>query len=176
MPKQDPEGLPTNGITRTRGTKTGWTLEDNDTFKALSYWPAEDYLNIWVINFVDPSGIIGYAQLPISNLAGLDDASMDRLTDGVAIHYQTFGTDDIGSVHYGNFNLISAFNLGRTATHEIGHILGLRHIWGDVESCTGTDYVADTPPQLGSTSGCPTQPQVECSGDKMFQNYMDYNG
>ena len=167
LAKQDPEGLPTNGIVRVKGTKTGWTLADNSTFKALSYWPAENYLNIWVVKFVDPSGIIGYAQLPISTLPGLEKASDDRLTDGVAIDYRAFGS--------GNFpNLYSQFNKGRTATHEIGHIFGLRHIWGDVNDCTGTDYVNDTPPQDASTRGCPAQPQAPCSVDKMFQNYMDY--
>ena len=167
LAKQDPEGLATNGILRVKGTKTGWTLADNATFKALSYWPAENYLNIWVVKFVDPSGIIGYAQLPVSSLPGLENASDDRLTDGIAIDYRAFGS--------GNFpNLYSQFNKGRTATHEIGHILGLRHIWGDVKSCTGTDYVADTPPQNDSTNGCPGQPQAPCGVDKMFQNYMDY--
>jgi Pregnancy-associated plasma protein-A/Secretion system C-terminal sorting domain len=166
LAKQDPEGLPTNGITRVKGTKTGWTLEDNATFKALSYWPANNYLNLWVIKFVDPSGIIGFAQLPVSSLPGLEDASNDSLTDGVAIDYRAFGTD--------NPELYSAFNIGRTATHEIGHILGMRHTWGDVESCSGTDYVSDTPPQLGSTSGCPTGSVVSCTVDKMYQNYMDY--
>ena len=51
LAQQDPEGLPTNGITRTLGTKTSWELSDNSQFKALSYWPAENYLNIWVIKF-----------------------------------------------------------------------------------------------------------------------------
>ncbi len=170
LAKQDPEGLATNGITRTLGTKTSWTINENAEFKALSYWPAENYLNIWVINL---SGtFIGYAQLPVSSqLQGLADSSNDRLTDGVAIDYQAFGSSADG-----NFNLQAAFNKGRTATHEIGHFLGLRHIWGDGSNCD-TDYVADTPPQSSSTTSsvvCPTHPQTSCSGTKMFQNYMDY--
>lgn len=166
LAKQDPEGLPTSGILRVRGTKTSWTLDDNSIFKALSYWPAENYLNIWIVKFNDPQGIIGYAQLPVSSLPGLEDASNDRTTDGVAIDYRAFGI--------GNPELYSQFDKGRTATHEIGHIFGLRHIWGDVNSCTGTDYCNDTPSQLGSTSNCPSQPALSCSHDKMFQNYMDY--
>jgi hypothetical protein len=173
LAQQDPEGLPTNGITRTQGTKTSWTLSDNSQFKGLSYWPAENYLNIWVINFAASTGLLGYAQLPTisdPNLAGgLEDSSSDRLTDGVAIHYKDFGS---GS----SFNLDAAYNKGRTATHEVGHFFGLRHIWGD-GNCA-TDYVADTPTQPNSTSGCPSNPaNVTCSDGthhKMFQNYMDY--
>ena len=168
LAKQDPEGLATNGITRTLGTKTSWTVSDNAEFKALSYWPAENYLNLWVINL--SGSIIGYAQLPVSSqLPGLEDSSNDRLTDGVIVDYQTFG-----STAGGSFNLDAAFNKGRTATHEIGHFLGLRHIWGDGSNCA-TDYVDDTPAQSASTNGCPTNPQTSCSAHKMFQNYMDYS-
>jgi len=173
LAQQDPEGLATTGITRTKGTKTGWTLDDNVAIKALSYWPAENYLNIWVVNFVDPSGIIGYSQLPLSTLGGLQGFTQDRLTDGVVIHYLTFGSNDFG----GNYNLIGAFNKGRTGTHELGHIFGERHVWGDVESCSGTDYVADTPTQLGATYGAPatTTDSMSCGHYKMFENYMDYS-
>jgi Pregnancy-associated plasma protein-A/CARDB len=175
LAKQDPEGLATNGITRTKGSKTSWTLADNSEFKALSYWPAENYLNIWVIDFSSASGLIGYSQLPTSTiLPGLEDSSDDRLTDGVAIDYQAFGSG-------ASFNLTAAFNKGRTATHEVGHFLGLRHIWGD-GNCA-TDYVADTPAQTNQTEGtCPSvnSPSCETNPDqpykihKMFQNYMDY--
>lgn len=170
LAKQDPEGIATNGITRTKGTKTGWTLSDNTLLKSLSYWPAENYLNIWVTTLTD--GYLGYAQLPVSNIGGLDDSSTDRLTDGVVINYKDFGSADDGS-----FVLDSKYNKGRTATHEIGHIFGLRHIWGD-GNCA-TDYVDDTPYQNSSTSGCPANPQPSCDSPtyphKMFQNYMDYS-
>ena len=170
LAKQDPEGIVTNGITRTIGTKTAWTINDNVEFKALSYWPAENYLNIWVINLTGT--LIGFAQLPVSSqLQGLEDSSNDRLTDGVAIDYQAFG-----SAADGSFNLEAAFNKGRTTTHEVGHFLGLRHIWGDGSNCD-TDYIDDTPPQSASTASsvvCPTHPQTSCGGHKMFQNYMDY--
>jgi hypothetical protein len=69
------------------------------------------------------------------------------------------------------------FNLGRSATHEVGHWLNLHHIWGDTEDCTGTDFVADTPNAQHPNFGKPTFPHVSCSngpnGD-MFMNYMDY--
>ena len=172
LAKQDPEGVATNGITRTLGTKTSWTIADNSTVKALSYWPAENYLNIWVMNLT--GGLIGIAHLPVSSqLQGLEDSSTDRLTDGVMINYRDFGSG-------GSFVLDAAYNKGRTATHEIGHFFGLRHIWGD-GNCAD-DYVADTPSQPSSTSGCPSGPvgvsvPVTCSGNthnKMYQNYMDY--
>jgi hypothetical protein len=167
MAKQDPDGLATNGIVRVKGTQSTWTLSDDYTLKSLSYWPAEDYLNIWIVDL--SGGFLGYTQLPVSNtLQGLEQSSNDRLTDGVVIDYQTYGTADAGS-----FNLVARFNKGRTATHEIGHYFGLRHIWGDANGCA-TDYVNDTPPQNSSTSGCPSGIITSCSAHSMYQNYLDY--
>lgn len=170
LAQQDPDGLASTGIVRVKGTRSTWSMNDNATLKALSYWPAEDYLNIWVTDL--SSTLLGYAQFPVSSsLDGLEDAEDNRLTDGVVIDYLTFGSKDDGS-----FTLTSSFNKGRTATHEIGHFLGLRHIWGDDNgSCGGSgDYVSDTPDQGSETSGCPSNPQTSCSVHTMFQNYMDY--
>ncbi len=166
LAKQDPDGLPTNGIVRVKGSKSSWSANDNYLLKSQSYWPAEQYLNIWVTFLTD---YLGFAQFPVSPLAGLEDASNDRLTDGIVINYREFG-----SIDDGNFNLHAQYNKGRTLTHEMGHFFGLRHIWGDVSGCTGNDYVADTPTQSGSTGGCPSHPQTSCSTTKMFQNYLDY--
>jgi Pregnancy-associated plasma protein-A/CARDB len=167
LAQRDPEGLPTSGITRTLATKTMWTLADQSEFKALSYWPAEDYLNIWIVSF--GTNDIGFAQFPVSSLQGLQIASEDRLTDGIVVDYRAFGTIDAGS-----FPLMANYNKGRTATHEVGHFLGLRHIWGDMSTCADNDFVSDTPFQSGPTSSCPTHPQISCSVNKMFMNYMDY--
>ncbi|HEY5692347.1 MAG TPA: M43 family zinc metalloprotease, partial [Cyclobacteriaceae bacterium] len=168
LAKQDSEGLATDGIRRVQGTRTSWTLAQNAEFKALSYWPAEDYMNIWVINFND--NFIGYAQFPESSLPGLENSSSDRLTDGIVLNYR-----DIGSIDDGPFDLETEYNKGRTATHEIGHFFGLRHLWGDGTTCGPPgDYVDDTPEQSSSTNGCPSHPQVSCSNNKMFQNYLDY--
>jgi hypothetical protein len=161
--KQSPEGLPTTGIVRVHGNRPSWSINQDEELKAVSYWPSENYLNIWVTNL--GSGYLGYAQFPVSNLEGLEEFQ-DGLapTDGVVIDYTVFG---VGSSD-------PQYNLGRTTTHEVAHYLGLRHIWGDESSCSGTDYVSDTPNQLDETYNCPVHPAPECSGNKMFQNYMDY--
>jgi hypothetical protein len=114
-------------------------------------------LNIWVCNI--GGGILGYAQFPGGNAS----------TDGVVINYKSFGTKSTG------FNLYQDYDLGRTATHEIGHWFNLRHIWGD-RTC-GTDQVDDTPLHDGPNFGCPGSGHTSlCSGNNLEQwmNYMDY--
>jgi hypothetical protein len=169
LAKQDPFGAPTNGIVRVKGTQESWSVNENAAFKALSYWPAENYLNIWVVKFNDNT--VGFSQFPVSNLSGLSGSPEDRLTDGVAISYRAFG-----SIDFGSFNLDEKYNKGRTLTHEVGHFLGLRHIWGDDgSSCSGTDYVDDTPNQGGSyVNQCPTSTRSSCSSNDMYMNFMDY--
>ena len=165
----DPIGRSTTGIVRVNGGKETWSRTEEKKFKSLSYWPAENYLNIWVCNL---TGYIGYAQFPVSELEGLSEDPSNRLTDGVVISYLA-----LGSVDDGPFNLLPEYNKGRTATHEVAHFFGLRHVWGDVMDCEGTDYVDDTPPQSNPTIGCPTHPQKECPAtdpvSKMFQNFLD---
>jgi hypothetical protein len=166
LAKRDPEGHSTTGIVRVQGSKTDWTTDDNYELKSLSYWPAEDYLNLWVCNITD---FLGYAQFPVSDLPGLEGSSSNRLTDGVVLWYRAFGSDDDG-----NFSLDPDYNKGRTATHEISHFFGLRHIWGDEEGCSGTDYVDDTPNQATYTSGCPSTQPMSCGTTNMMQNFIDY--
>jgi hypothetical protein len=157
MAQRTPAGLATNGIDRVSTATTSFI--DNDRVKSSStgganVWDATKYLNIWVCNL--GSGLLGYAQFPGGSSS----------TDGVVIAYTAFG--NIGTA-------ASPYNLGRTATHEVGHWLNLRHIWGDA-SC-GSDLVTDTPTQSTSNFGCPAFPHVTCSngpnGD-MWMNYMDY--
>ncbi len=175
LAKRDPEGLPTDGILRVDGGRDLWFLSDNFTLKSLSYWPAEDYLNIWVTDLGDQ--FLGYAQFPVSELQGLETSSNNALTDGVVIDFRTFGS----ILKFPGANLIADFSQGRTATHEIGHFLGLRHIWGD-GGCTADDYCDDTPRagrDHGNLSSCDFPGPNTCEFETpdlpdMFQNYMDY--
>jgi len=156
----DPNGNATNGVLRVPTTATSFGTNNtvkSSTSGGSNAWNASKYLNLWVC---DISGtILGYAQFPGGSAS----------TDGVVVDYQYFGT--IGTA-------TAPFNKGRTATHEVGHWLNLRHIWGDDGTgCTGSDLVTDTPNAAGPNTGCPAFPSVTCSngpnGD-MHMNYMDY--
>jgi hypothetical protein len=158
LAKKDPNGKSASGITRTKTTRI--SFGDDDAVKSVATggvdpWPSNKYLNIWVCNL---QPWLGYAQFPGGPAA----------TDGVVILYSGFGTTGTAT---------APFNLGRTATHEIGHWLNLRHIWGDTEDCSGSDLVDDTPNAAGPNYGKPTFPHVSCNngpnGD-MFMDYMDY--
>ena len=153
----DPNGAATTGIIRKSTTVSSFS--DNDGAKHSSYggdnaWPSDSYLNIWVCNL--GGGLLGYAQFPGGPAS----------TDGVVINYNHFGR---------GFAADAPYDKGRTATHEVGHWLNLRHIWGDA-NC-GSDLVNDTPTQQTSNYGCPSFPSITCSntanGDQ-FMNYMDY--
>lgn len=111
-------------------------------------------LNMWVCTI--GGGILGYAQFPGGSTA----------TDGVVIDSRYLGTT--GRATY-------PFNLGRTATHEVGHWMNLRHIWGDA-SC-GNDLVTDTPVHKTANYGVPTYPYASTclpAHNEMTMNYMDY--
>lgn len=167
LAKRDPDGLATTGIVRVNGHKSSWSMNDNYQLKSVSNWPSEDYLNIWVCNL---AGYLGYAQFPVSDLPGLEDSPDNALTDGVVIAYDCFG-----SIDDGNFTLADYYDKGRTTTHEVSHFFGLKHIWGDDgSSCSGSDYVDDTPNQSKSSQGCPSHPTTSCGVTSMFQNFMDY--
>ena len=144
-------------VVRKSSTKTSWGTRDamkSSKKGGIDPTSPTTTLNLWVCNI--GGGILGYAQFP-------GGASP---TDGVVI----------GPQYFGNTGFVSApYDKGRTATHEVGHWLNLRHIWGDA-SC-GNDLVSDTPTQQTSNFGCPSFPHTTCSnganGD-MFMNYMDY--
>lgn len=143
---------------RKQTTKTRWST--NDAMKKTSTGginatsPA-NYLNIWIVG--NMSGVLGYATFPES--AGM-------WNDGVVV----------AAPYVGKSGATSPYNLGSTPTHEVGHYLNLRHIWGD-GNCA-TDYVADTPTQQSQNYGKPSYPQYDvCGGVSrsiMFMNYMDY--
>jgi hypothetical protein len=116
-------------------------------------------LNLWSCNL--SNGILGYAQFPGGSAS----------TDGVVILFSAFGSRS----KYPSGTYINTYDLGRTATHEVGHYFNLRHIWGD-RRC-GDDLVADTPAHDGANYGCPAAGTVsKCSTKQieMTMNYMDY--
>lgn len=168
LASSDPDGLPTNGITRTYTDSVYFAEGTNAKFFATGghdNWDPYSYLNIWVCNF-GPSGLLGFATFP-------SDLSSDPELDGVVIRYEAFGT--IGTAGTGAF---SANDYGRTGTHEVGHWLNLRHIWGD-DFC-GDDFVSDTETAEEANYGCPSFPYNafnSCgtgANGEMYMNYMDY--
>ncbi|WPO78685.1 zinc metalloprotease [Flavobacterium sp. KACC 22761] len=144
-------------VIRKSTTKTSWGT--NDAMKktaqgGIAPTSPSTKLNLW--SCAIGGGILGYAQFPGGSSA----------TDGVVIDSRYFGLS--GSAN-------APFNLGRTATHEVGHWMNLRHIWGDA-TC-GSDLVSDTPTHNTANYGVPAYPHYStCSGTpvEMTMNYMDY--
>lgn len=175
----DPSGNPTDGVVRKYTNATSFignifrpdrSFDDEAIgIKTLPNgspsWSTDRYLNIWVCNMTDN---VGYSTSPA-------DFVVYPQFDGVVISKSGFGR--IGTSF--------PYNKGRTATHEIGHWLNLKHLWGDGDnsSCTIDDEVTDTPPQktfsFFDNNGCPIYPSIgnRCSTNDpsvMFMNYMDY--
>lgn len=127
---------------------------DSD-IKPATGWDRDDYLNVWVADL--GGGLLGYAQFP----------GGPANTDGVVILYNSVGAPPAN-------NFPGPYNMGRTATHEIGHWMNLIHIWGD--AFCGDDQCNDTPVHEFSNFGCFTHPKSNTCGtaDEMFENYMDY--
>ncbi|MBC7861603.1 MAG: T9SS type A sorting domain-containing protein [Bacteroidia bacterium] len=134
---------------------------------------AQRYLNIWCcdMSFFGTAFVLGFATFP---------GGPDSL-DGVVLQYEYVGMQNNGTVN----------NLGRTAVHEVGHWLGMRHIWGDGQQstvpCDSTDYVEDTPhANNASATDCDTTKNTCSTEDPywtslaidppdMVENYMDYS-
>ncbi len=167
LAQRDPNCNPTNGITRTLTTVPSFPV--GNTVKHVSSggadaWPSDEYLNMWICDI--SGGVAGFATFPA-------DLALYPTDDGIVMDYAYFGT--FGTVS-------SPFDLGRIAAHEVGHWLNLRHIWGDdcpgSNSCSGTDFVNDTPNQQCHNTGCPPFPKLDaCSPSSpgvMFMNHMDY--
>jgi hypothetical protein len=160
LAQRDPQGNTTDGIIRKQTTVTSFSTNNAIKYDAQggsTAWPSNQYLNIWVGNL--GSGLLGYAQFPGGAAA----------TDGVVLLNGSVGGP-------GALGTTPSYNRGRTATHEVGHWLNLRHIWGD--SNCGNDFVSDTPLHTTANYGCPAYPSnaTNCSGSPvmMTMNYMDY--
>jgi hypothetical protein len=165
----DPNGNFTTGITRTATNVTAFD-DVNTAIVNVKYgvlggkdnWDPTKYLNFWVCN-VGSSSILGFSSFPT-------DLAADPASDGVVVRYNSFGN---------NVGVLSAnTRLGRTATHEVGHWLFLRHIWGD--NYCASDFVNDTREAEDKNYGCPSFPHRPfngCGGDadgEMYMNFMDY--
>lgn len=171
LAKQTPAGQVTSGIERRAGgTGSDATLAvdpiKHTSMGGLDLWDPNAYLNLWIGQDASGQGILGYAQFPGTTPAD---------EDGVFLNLQSFGVNTCYTM--------PQFNLGRTASHEIGHYFGLFHIWGDEEECSGDDFenlttvgssfvlpaglfnpsgqgntaldIGDTPNQAGATTNCP---------------------
>lgn len=192
----DPQGNPLTeaGIERINYTANGWanpssfgSAQNFQTYmdgivKPATIWDPTQYFNIWISDVNPTAYLLGYATFPAgSGLTGLAFNTGGPTDDGIWIWSRAFGT--VGT-------LDGTYNKGRTAVHEAGHWLGLRHIGGDAANpagnCTATDFCNDTPPQKGGFAGgsngqnfgSPVYPlhAGACSsaiGD-MFMNFMDY--
>lgn len=144
-------------VIRKSTTKTSWGTNDackKTSGGGMAPTSPTTKLNLWCATI--GGGILGYAQFPGGSSS----------TDGVVIDSHYFGLSGSANAPY---------NLGRTATHEVGHWMNLRHIWGDA-TC-GSDLVSDTPVHNTANYGKPAYPHYStCSGApvEMTMNYMDY--
>jgi hypothetical protein len=161
LAQRTPAGLPTSGIDRVQTTRSSFSINNEGVkYSALGGtdgWDNGQYMNIWICGL--SGGILGYSSFPDDDEANLQ---------GVVVDYR--------AVPGGQY---SAYNGGKTLTHETGHFFNLYHIWGDDNgSCSGTDHIDDTPQQGNSTNSCISGIKLDnCSASGngiMYQNYMDY--
>ncbi len=155
----DPNGNATDGITRTQTTAT-WFNPDTQTNAmkspplGISSWNPQKYLNIWVCDIHSGAGgggiTLGYAYLPVGGMVGSN-------IDGIVIDY-----------------LYGMALSSRTATHEVGHYLGLNHPWAD-GGCSSDDGFTDTPNTDSPTFSCSNQNLMKCGVLTQYENFMDYS-
>lgn len=169
----DPNGNPTNGITRTFSELAAHNTTRDRDLKDLISWNTSQYLNIWVVSSLEQTfngeteEILGYTFLP---------GTISKAYEGVVISNINFGKG--GSA-------IAPFNKGRTLTHEIGHYLGLIHTFeggcagNQLQTCLSQgDRVCDTPSEQQPKYGCPNTSnsctEEGCDDSDPIRNYMNY--
>lgn len=147
LAKSTPKKAYTTGIVRKYTPVTEWGADDKVKFSAEMGDDAWDTKSYLNIWVCNLGDFAGYASFP----GGIENK------DGLVISSSAFGEGQ------------------KTAVHEVGHWLNLKHLWGD-ENC-GDDGVSDTPKQASYTPGCPTGVRITCGngpyGD-MYSNYMDF--
>jgi len=159
LARKDPNGNPHPGIIR-RQTSVKNIGSSKDAFgKYLIHsssgspaWNPARYINVWIGKMENIFGrsTIGGTSYPVEE-------------DGIVIDPSQFGID------------FSRDILGRTLVHEMGHYLGLQHLWGSRSGdCTEDDAINDTPIQDGPYFDCPKYPQRSCGNNNMFMNFMDF--
>ena len=162
LAQQTPDGEATTGIIRKTTSVSGFNYLSEDIKYAedggADAWDPSRYFNIWIGTLT--GNILGYATFPDQGAA---------LEQGVVVDYR--------ALPGGSY---TAYNQGKTMVHEVGHFFNLYHIWGDDSgTCTGTDFVDDTPNQGGASSGCSSGIRTDlctpAGNGIMYQNYMDYS-
>lgn len=192
----DPDGFPTTGITRTNTSLNTFgslaiilgDMSDLERVKStanggIDPWDQSRYLNIWVCNMSvgfggqEVTALLGYATPP-AGLPNWPPGSTGSLSDGVVIQYQAFGRNNPNPLDAGAGPIDVR---GRTPVHEVGHYLGLRHIWGDGD-CNEQDGIDDTPNADAESQQDCDQNKNTCTDNiqgvdlpDMIENYMDYS-
>jgi len=161
LAQRTPDGYATTGIDRVITSRPSFS-STNDAVKhnqtgGVDIWDGDKYLNIWIC--VLSNNVLGYATFPTEG---------DVNNQGVVVHYQSLPGGTLAN-----------YNGGKALTHEVGHYFDLYHIWGDDNgSCSGTDYIDDTPNQTNASFGCYVLKTDACTpggNGILFQDYMDYS-
>ena len=163
-----------------------------DSLGGKSAWDINQYLNVWIgdLRILEPKLgnfeellFFGLSTPPFGHQNWPDSIFqiLSAFEQGVLMHYVNVGANNPNTfpVPYNVYN--GLVTTGKTLVHEVGHYLGLRHIWGDGD-CTFDDYIHDTPKSNASS-------QFNCNLflntcvdtingmdlPDMVENYMDYS-
>jgi hypothetical protein len=164
LAEKDPDGNFTDGVTRTKVSNIsnfckvffGKRRIMHTPLGGMDVWNPEQYINVYVVNYLDECHFLGKALYPW-------ESTLEE--DGIIIDYRALGFIGKASTNY-------PFHQGKTMVHEMGHYFGLKHLSDDTTNCVGDDLVSDTPPQSLEYFGCPSYPQNSCGQTSMTMNYM----